>query len=233
MAVVILTACNNASVTQIPASTAEQKATPTILLEKPTPMYAVSATSTVTPRSVTRTPRPTPSPSRTPRPTATLDATKYFNVWSTYTNSDFGFSFEYPALYDDPILFHCRPTINQGNPNTIYLGVHVEITVLENADQVGLSWYVAQLFGERADWQLQQQTDTTVAGRPAIHVVYQYGASYRVSEIHFVAHQERVYAIQLGWGIGSCDNILYDDDIPHDDWPLYAHVLETFQFLEP
>jgi len=85
---------------------------------------------------------------------------------------------------------------------------------------------------ERTDWKLQERKAYTANGNAGVRIVFQYGDTYRVSEIVFVPVPGKVHLIQLDWGTGSCENIL-GNDVGRDDWPLYAHILDTFEVVGP
>lgn len=99
----------------------------------------------------------------TPHATPTIDVTKYTNKWSTYTNLNLGISFEYPALYDELPVASCRPHINQDNPTDVYVGVHINISLLGTANQVQLPQFVNELLLTNSDWELHEQADVMIA----------------------------------------------------------------------
>jgi putative hemolysin len=156
--------------------------------------------------------------------TATEEATtEPAEGWMIYTNQELGYSFEYPS--------NCEIIIND-DPQK---GLTVIGTSTENDNwpQFGISHpkdredYLPPEGTDLAQWLLEHNLvegdyseDMTIAGLPTIHVRFDRSAQSYAFDRYFFAKSGQLYMIVIGH-VGD-----------KEDWEVYNHFLQSFQFTK-
>lgn len=187
--------------------------TPTLPTETP----LTSSTATATHSSTIE-----PSPSNT----ATVDP---LFIWPhggefiTYQSEEYGFSFEYPSVYD--MEGACgAPRERQ---NSVNVGVRIKIVVFdagENSLEAWLDENGEDVFGS----EFQQRGSTILAGEPALDIQYQ--AGFTGADAVLVKKGKFIYVVSMGWGVGVCPFEI--PSIISSDPQLYEHILQTLAFTD-
>ncbi len=178
------------------------------------------ATDTPTPAQI-----PTISPTLPSAAGPTSDSTISLGnaLWATYQNNTYGFSFDYPAIYESAAYKAACGLRDLGS--SINLGARIELGIYPAA---GLSLEdFARQFLSSKDWTLENQDNTSLAGQSAINVDYRFGGPNRFGTLTLIKHNDVVLA--LGYTSGSfCANLSQDDD----EASAFQHILDTFQFTK-
>ncbi len=173
----------------------------------PTPLLTVSATPTLL--TTTTQPDTTPSPGNA--------------LWATYQNKTYGFSFEYPAIYEIPPYKATCGLRDLGSSVTI--GARIELAIYP-AGGLALEDFARQFLSSK-DWVLENQDTGLVGGVSAINVNYRFGGPNRFGTLTFLQQDSVVLA--LGFTSGSfCADLPREDD----EASTYQHILDTFQFIK-
>jgi hypothetical protein len=152
-------------------------------------------------------------PTETPAP---------LSPWQTYQSSTYGFSLEYPAIYDtSPYAETCG--IGWGN-EALHIGHQIEIQFVPSRG-LNLDEYARDLLQEK-DWRVESQREEGVSGLRAITVDYRFGGANRFGTLTLLEYHGLVYIFQLMAG-GSCVIPEYELTEPE----VYAHVLQSFRIL--
>jgi hypothetical protein len=159
---------------------------------------------------------PTAAPTLQPTPAPTAEPTIQ---WATYRNDTYGFSFEYPADYDNP-PYDCGP--QEDGSGGIVLGRRIFINIQEQTDAT--LEQIADDFITQVN-SVEQRVDTTVGGEPALTMDYRFGGTRRFGTVTFLHHADRSWV--MNWTAGVfCDvpeGKIFEGDV-------YVHMLETFKF---
>lgn len=234
----ILAACSSPGALPPPASETALAAASSAPTETTVASVEPTVTATATIASPEPTPTATPSPSLTPTstPTATptLDYARFVDSWKTYRNEKYGFTFEYPAIYDEPPF--ARSCAVREDPNGVYVGERTDVLFLD-PQGLDLEQYVANWArdcqcteegiekGECDCW-IEAQSDTVVDGLPAITVDYRFGGLNRFGTFTMVEHGGHIFAFELTAG-AFCDV----DEIRLRELDVYDRLIRTFHFL--
>ncbi|MCP4371696.1 MAG: hypothetical protein GY797_26795 [Deltaproteobacteria bacterium] len=213
--------------------------TPTMLAHTPTtvptvkpsvtPTQVPSHTPTFTPTHIaSSTFTPTPISTATSTPTVDLISLfdKPFTDWKVYTNTEYGFSFEYPAVYNlTADTFSCEITESEIIKNEQYfrLGHRYGIVIADMPQGLNLSDYVDQLVNESQgdDWVLGSRESVVVGNQEAIKIVYGSGSLMRpVTEI-LLEKNGKIYTLWRGGGFTPCG----------DEMTAYQRMVETLKFF--
>ncbi len=183
-------------------------------------LHQLLATDTPTPAQI-----PTSSPAAPPATGPTSDSSISLSnaLWATYQNNTYGFSFDYPAVYESTANKAACGLRDLGS--SINLGARIELGIYPAA---GLSLEdFARQFLSSKDWTLENQDNTSIAGQPAINVDYRFGGPNRFGTLTLIKHNDVVLA--LGYTSGSfCASLSRDDD----EASAFQHILDTFQFTK-
>jgi hypothetical protein len=164
------------------------------------------STQTEIPTQVLQSPKNTPTPSV---------------EWKKYQNEAYGFSFEYPALFDErENKSNCG--IKQNN-NDILLGHRIEISIFD-AKAKSLKEFTSEFLKTKA-WIIENQKEDMVGSHEGITVDYRFGQS-RFGTITLIKNAEMIYAI--GITSGSWCEI---PEVNFTEPQVYAHLLDTIQFF--
>ncbi len=173
-------------------------------------------------------PRPAETSIPTAAPTVTLDPLAVTrppssNGYITYHNLTYRFSFDYPAIYDDPNFKSACGVKDLGS--SITLGARIRVDVLQ-AGNLSLDDFTNQYLTGK-DWMRGNQDIGSIAGARAINVAYQSVSTGQYGTVTFVKHDPVV--LSIGYTSGPfCANLGADAD----ESAAYQHVLDTFQFTK-
>lgn len=148
-------------------------------------------------------------------------STDSFPVWKTYQNELYGFSFEYPAIYEEmPYKDSCGL---EENSDAIRVGQRSELLFL-NSGGLDLAEYTNNLL-EGKDWNVDSRENELINGLEAITVQYRFGGTNRFGSLTLVKDEQRIFAFSFSAG-GFCEI----PESPMLSEPnAYAHMLETFR----
>jgi putative hemolysin len=163
----------------------------------------------------------TPSASPTsPDPSAAPTVEIASDGWKVYQNNTLGYSFHYPA--ETRIVLNDEPLKSISIIPTAASEMWPEITISAPNDREDyrppegtdlLQWLKDHyLMGE------VRKPDAQIAGTTAIHFRHERSPQSFAFDRYFLANAGQLYSITIGHADGR------------EDWPLYNHFLENFQF---
>lgn len=177
---IVLSACGTMNVS------IEQAATPAGAVTDPTKttleMEATSMSAFVTQQAATMIALTPPA-----TPTLPYDPSR---PWKTYQDHTFGFTMEYPAIYDEPPYGETcgLKASNEG----IHLGRQLELRFLYSGG-LSLEEYTSNLLAGK-DWRVEVRQYETVSSLPAITMQYRFGGTDRFGMITLVEYNGLIYA---------------------------------------
>jgi len=138
------------------------------------------------------------------------------------SNNKYGYSFEYPKLYETNTYSTCMPTVIDSDYYLQYLrfGYRSELAIAVNKlpsfDQFVDQWIIGMDI-EYKDYQW-------INDIKAITVDYRFGGLNRFGTTTFIGQDDLVFIFNFTAG-GSCDL----DEIGLDEYTIYRHAVETFK----
>ncbi len=156
----------------------------------------------------------------------------YQGQWETYSNAEYGFSFEYPAAYDGSDFGFCAARANDTAPEgslfALSLGSRTSL-VLSDAGGQDLQAVVDAYRGDpthQAD-QFDAATERTVGGVDALVLPYRSGGTNRYAEAVFFIKGSTLYRVDTGTP-SACDV----PAINLRELDAYSHLLDSFAFAQ-
>jgi hypothetical protein len=152
--------------------------------------------------------------------TKTLDYSKFTGVWKKYHNSSYGFSFEYPAIYDEAPYTPCGVKTNQ---DAVSLGGRSDLLILD-PNGLGLKDFIDQTIKTKG-YSLQAQKNELIDGYDSITIEYRFGGLNRFGTFTMFKRGSLVFAFGFTAG-AACDipeSQLFEIDA-------YQHMIMTFHF---
>jgi len=153
-------------------------------------------------------------------PSATVDNKKFVGVWKKYHNKAHGFSFDYPAIYDEAPYIFCGVKTDQ---DRVSLGGRSDLLFLDSGG-LDLQEYVSQTLKDYG-YTPQTQKSGTIDGHDSITIDYRFGGLNRFGTFTMFKRDELIFAFSFTAG-AICD-------IPQAqifEFDAYWHMIETFQF---
>jgi len=144
-------------------------------------------------------------------------------IWSIYHNSQYGFTFEYPTVYDEA-SYKDSCGIKENNDG-IHLGHRIDLLFLES-NGLNLTEYANDLLQNKG-WTLESLKNATINGLETVTVEYRFGGTNRFGTFTLIEHNSRIFALNFSAG-SFCD-------IPEakvSEPEVYSHILETFQLAQ-
>jgi len=144
-------------------------------------------------------------------------------AWSTYSNDQFGISFEYPAVYDLPSNQDCGVKVSSLPDGTEISIGYRSFLLIQSSSGVGLQEYVDTLIAQK-QWRLDSQENVLLGGENAIRFDYRFGGS-RFGTATVAIYNNKFYVFNFTAGI-FCD-------IPEanlNEGYAYEHWLESLKF---
>ena len=161
-----------------------------------------------------------PTPTPPPLCTATSASSSLNIIWKIYRNGIYGFTFEYPAIYDElPYGDTCGL---KENGDGIQLGHQIQLQFLDSGG-LNLKEYTSNLLQSKC-WSVDSQKIEPINGVEAISVQYRFGSTDRFGTFTLVKPDERIFAFNFTAG-SFCD-------IPENQVSepiVYSHMIETFR----
>ncbi|MBN2002658.1 MAG: hypothetical protein JXA21_04815 [Anaerolineae bacterium] len=238
LACLALSACTIGIVKQealVPATGVSPTSPPDFVSSTTTsePIPTTGVSPTPTPDSVSLTPTPEPIPTATPimpPPTQTMLPTpppatpnlSTSTTWTTYHNNTHGFTFEYPAAYDETP--HKDACGIKENDDGIHLGYRIDVQLME-LNGLNLIDYATALLQSKG-WTLESMRSVTINDLKAVTFVYRFGGTNRYGTITLIEDDMRVFS--LNFSDGSFCNI---PEAQVSEPAAYAHILETFRLI--
>ncbi len=164
-------------------------------------------------------------------PTATPDFARFEGAFSTYTNEEFGFAFDYPAVYDEELFLLCAPRAYvSGDSTHIEMGPGTVLSILP-AEGRTTDEFVDQTLAEMqasADYRdLEVGRGARAGNLVGVSLTYRFGALNRLALVFVFTWRDHVYVAQyLTYGGFVCDvpeASVYELD-------LLSLMLRTFRF---
>lgn len=209
--------------TQIPVTDTAQLQ-PSIILATKTSQIQANVTPT-TPRENT------PSVKITPTINPAL-----IGAYNQYINDEFGFSFEYPAVYDIEPYTICglvpRENVNDdmGQPYQFFMniGFRGEFGILENGFS-SLGEFVDQWIQQKvasSSWILSSRINREINETQAITIEYRFGGRGGYATSTFFGLSGQVYIFNISAG-AFCDF----PEVGLNEFDNFNHAIETFKFI--
>lgn len=156
--------------------------------------------------------------------------------WTAYTNSDYGLSFEYPAVYDERSEQNCGIRVQEVRAefNAPYFIPRTDIlvgfrTVVSITDREGLdlNGVVERAIGWREGWTIESMETGLMNGNEGVYVEYRFDVDNRQGMMAFFIRGEDAVVVQTSAG-ALCD-------IPEEnatELGAFEHLLETITLEE-
>ncbi len=144
-------------------------------------------------------------------------------LWDTYQNDLYGFSFEFPAVYEEPAYKDLCGL--KENETGIHLGQRIDIQFLDPGG-LGLEDFASQLL-QGKDWRVDSHTVQLISGLEGINIQYRFGGTNRFGTISLVEHNSRIFGFNFSAG-NSCD--IQVKQVQVSEGIVYAQLLESFLF---
>jgi hypothetical protein len=143
------------------------------------------------------------------------------NLWRTYQSALYGFTFEYPAVYEDAAY---KDTCGlKETAEGIQIGQRIEVRYLDSG---GLSLAeFADNFVKGQGWNVDSQSSASINGSDAISVQYRFGGTNRFGSITFISNNGRIYAVNFSAG-SFCEM----PDAQASEPNAYSRIVESFRF---
>ncbi len=141
-------------------------------------------------------------------------------LWKTYRNDVYGFTFEYPAIYDEA-AYSDTCGIKPSDAG-IHLGHQIDLFFL-NANGQDLTQFADNLIQTKG-WSIDSQTHDPINGLEAAAIQYRFGGTNRFGTFTLVKQGEQIFAFNFSAG-GFCE---VPTDQPAES-AAYSHMIETFQ----
>jgi len=160
----------------------------------------------------------------TPSPIPTSDSREI--EWATYTNSEYGFSFEYPAQYTSNQVPTCAPRglqHSKGAGIELYVGSSTAIFVWKLQDPTWQDYACRMLKINEGRWELTSLQDITINDVTALEARYSSQETSAGITV-FAGLADNTLTITLGSNT-SCD-------IPRsgiDGLVVFSHVIDSFR----
>jgi hypothetical protein len=235
----LLVACSGKTQTSMTRATA-------IFTDKP--LFSISNTQTTGPiiatptrtatvQNLTETPtkiqtyQPSaaiPSSQETSIPTPTIDYSGLVDIWSMYTNTIYGFAFEYPKLYDTKAYSDCMVKQINNEAYILYIvwGYRSEFGISKN-NVPSFNQYVEEWID---GMNVTSRNDQSINGQEAVTIEYRFGGLNRFGTTTLINGNEnnQIFVFNFTAG-GLCDL----SDIGPDEYTAYKHAVETFSIFTP
>jgi hypothetical protein len=147
--------------------------------------------------------------------------------WKTYTNTQYGFSFEYPSKYDTGSCgkLIVRESAQQFEIHVDGGTIFIKVTPANN---IGLKGYAQRLIDKNGYPPMTTVDDFMIDGVPAVHFMLQLGlptsAQYR--KLALMIRQGKLYLFQY-----SFQNFVGCDASPISEEAVYENIISTWHFL--
>lgn len=141
-------------------------------------------------------------------------------LWNTYRNVTYGFTFEYPAIYDDAAYKDSCGVKEIGDG--IHLGHQIDLLFL-NSGGLGLADFT-NAFLQSKGWSVDSQNNNPINGFEAVSAQYRFGGTNRFGTLTLVKQNDQIFAFNFSAG-GFCE-------VPADqptEPAAYSHMIETFK----
>ncbi len=156
-------------------------------------------------------------------------------IWTTHRNDQYGFSFEYPAIYDEEAnreTCGVRTDTNLEDPRMgpikfqIQVGLQIYLFVLDPQGS-SLGDFVNRFVKERegAEWILQSKRDISVHEVKGKKIDFRFGGLRRYGTVTFVKRSGNIWLFAFTAG-AQCD--FPEQGI--EELAAYEHMLKTFKF---
>ena len=215
----IITACAPAIAAQAPTATVTPAVTPT----------ECGCSSIYGPDGPTPTAAFVPAGPKLQSTPADLESLR--DQWTTYRNEAYGFSFEYPAVYQEGDYGFCAPREQsdsgalQGALFLLNIGSRTTLTLL-NAEGKTLQTAAEEFRADptRKDAQFDPPQERTVAGQLALTLPYRSGGTNRYAEATLWVKDGALYVLETGTP-SACDVA----EIDLKELTAYQKLIESFQ----
>lgn len=153
-------------------------------------------------------------------------------TWKTYHNKQYGFSFEYPAIYDQPRYREQYGIHVSDKPEESDLGrTKFSLTMcyrvyLDIYDARGLSLeaFLNRALKKGAFDNLESKTVTSVNGVKGYQVDYRFGGMHRFGTLTLLKKENHIFVSHTeAWG--------GNEDDPVSEWDAYDKMIDTFKFI--
>jgi len=145
------------------------------------------------------------------------------NGWITYQNKTYGFSFEYPAIYEDP---HNKASCGLKDlGSSVSLGARIGLEIIQ-AGSLSLDDFTTQFLSAK-QWVLENENNANLGGAGARLVEYHSLKPDQYGTIAFVKHNPVILAIEFTSG-DFCASLGSEAD----EAAVFQHILDSFQFTK-
>ncbi len=142
-------------------------------------------------------------------------------LWQTYHNVAGGFSFEYPAVYDDPANEATCGLYE--SPESIHFGHQIEVT-LQDIAGLTLDDFTQNLVQNKG-WTVDTQQHDPINGLEALTLQYRFGGTNRFGTLTLIQHAGSV--LSLNMTAGSFCEIPGN---PLTEPEAYTHLVQSLRF---
>lgn len=166
------------------------------------------------------------SPTITPYQTSALDFSQYIDKWITYENEDYGFSFEYPAIYDEFTYCSLRhhdpePDVSDQSGVFLQLGSRIDL-IFQSEPKTTVDEYIDEITQGARDIEV---IPTPLADAEGRLVYFRAGGPGRLSTVYIADQQTQRVVVSLlpPW---LCDF----PDAEVSEGVTFEHLVDSFRF---
>jgi hypothetical protein len=147
--------------------------------------------------------------------------------WKTYTNTEYGFAFEYPSKYDTG---SCGKLVLSESDQQFEIHVDGGTTSIKitPANDIDVEAYAQQLIDKNGYPPMTTVDGFMIDGVPAVRFMLHLGlpTSAQYQKLALVIHQHKLYLFQ-----NSFQNFVGCDAAPISETAVYEHLISTWHFL--
>ncbi len=186
---------------------------------------------TVTNEVPSRTPTVMPTKTITPSPSITLTPSlePLLDGWSTFYSPEFGFSLQYPAIFDkgfQSLEFTCNISVEENDTNNLLVIIGDNRVIAEKTNKNLIEYTNQYIENKRPGWDVKQ-TEIEVNGLSANRLEYYLESPPRYGIVTILVKENKAITFEhFEMNFFYCD--LKDDDYS-SHW-IYERTIETLNF---
>ena len=192
-------------------------------------LYACTPATISTPTIEVKSTTAEPLPTETIVPTPAIEPIN--GGWSTFSSSEFGFSLQYPTIYDkgfQSFEFTCNISVEEDNSNDLFVVIG-DILVNAEKTEKNLAEYTTHFIeNNRQGWDVKP-TEIEINGLVAKRLEYHRAKPPRGGDVTIVVNKDRAVVVQY-FDANFIDCGLKDDGYS-SHW-VYEQMIASLRFQE-
>jgi hypothetical protein len=172
-----------------------------------------------------------PSQPSMPATDSQSDAKMDSVAWLDYTNQVYGFTFQYPAVYNESNFNFCTVRSSRNLPPEsifqIAIGSRTLITLYKSNQNPQEAYIEFQAKPANKNLAFEKTQARSIGGEPAVIGPYRSGGTNRYAENVFFSHKGILYHVETGIP-SACDV----PGLNLREFDAYNHLLDSFKFTK-